>query len=240
MRLARGRIGLTRGLTALALIALPLGPARAVQNPNIVQDSVLDSRPGRCSLKQAASLTGAVDGLETLRAIQPPAPIVDGPGDDDHKPKPPTGNGNTPRSLDVPRRLLELRRDLRIGQLWIAQNAERPAAVRVSLEASERIIGAITLDPDNGKPVTYQERANYRPSDAPSSPQLSTMLQNLRAQTPDIKFGTFVLPSPRGLEIQVYLTGKLVSYVYLNPSNGEAITDDGAVREIGSSSIRLR
>jgi hypothetical protein len=227
-----------------------------------LQHSVLDSRPGRCpdtclgSLDPRYARPDLLESpfvlLERLRDAQNPAPTLEYNGEDDpkkpepkkpedpKKPSPPPAGGTTPRTLDVPRRLTEIRRDLRIGQLWVAETAERPIAVRVSLEVKERVIGAITLDPESGQPVIYQERANYRPTSTPENTQLTSMLQGVRAQSPEIKFGTFVLPSPRGLEIQVYLSAKLVSYVYLDPKNGDAVNDDGTVREIGSSSIRLR
>ncbi len=245
------------GQVALLVVVLASEWAFAGSIKNTVLDGVLDSRAGRCSLNPCASLTDAEPNLlespfvtlERVRVPQNALQTLEYNGDEEpQKPKKPedprkpsaqTPTGSTPRTLDVPRRLTEIRRNLKIGQLWIAQAAERPTAIRVSLETTDQILGAITLDPDSGKPVQYQERTNYRPANTPQNAQLTSMLQAVRAQSPDIKFGTFVLPSPRGLEVQVYLSEKLVSYVYIDPKNGNAVNDDGTVREIDASSVRM-
>ncbi len=162
---------------------------------------------------------------------------------------PSSGNGaklnmqpgpNAPRTLDVPRRLTEIRRDLRIGQLWVAQNNDRPTALRISLEYGNRIVAAVTVDPDNGKPVPFQDRGNYRPLSAPVETTLGTYLRDLRQDTQNMRFGAYVLPSPRGYEVQVYWGGKLVSYLYVNPNNGDASTDETATKELAASMMRVR
>jgi hypothetical protein len=246
------------GQVALLVVVLASEWAFAGSAKNTMPDGVLDLRPGRCFLDTCSSPESIQPGLlesplvtlERVRVPQNAVPFLEYNGDEEpKKPKKPEDprkpaaqvpTGGTPRTLDVPRRLTEIRRNLKIGQLWIAQAAERPTAIRVSLETTDQILGAITLDPDSGKPVQYQERTNYRPANTPQNAQLTSMLQGVRAQSPEIKFGTFVLPSPRGLEVQVYLSEKLVSYVYIDPKNGNAVNDDGTVREMDASSVRLR
>ena len=146
----------------------------------------------------------------------------------------------SPRSLDVPRRLADIRRDLKVGTAWVAFSNERPNAVRAGLEVSGKLVAALTLDPNNGKPVPFIERGNYRPNTLPSGAMLGTYLTDLRKETTDLKFGAYLLPSPRGLEVQVYWTGKLVSYLYLDPNNGNLQTDETSNREIVNSPLRVR
>ncbi len=245
------------GQIAFLMVVLSSEWAFAGSIKNTVQHGVLELSTERCSLNPCTSLTDAQPGLlespfvilERVRVSQSAAPTLEYDGDeepkkptkpeDPRKPAAQVPTGGTPRTLDVPRRLTEIRRNLKIGQLWIAQAAERPTAIRVSLETTDQILGAITLDPDSGQPVQYQERTNFRPANTPQNAQLTSMLQGVRAQSTGIKFGTFVLPSPRGLEVQVYLSEKLVSYVYIDPKNGNAVNDDGTVREMDASSVRL-
>jgi hypothetical protein len=258
IRQTQGRNAVTLGLIALFVFVLSPERATAHSKENTVRDSSRDLRARRCSLNTCPDSLESFDPrpglleppfvmLERLRNAQNAVPSLEYDGDDEPKkpkdprtPAPQTPVGGAPRTLDVPRRLTEIRRNLKIGQLWVAQAAERPTAIRVSLESSDQVLGAITLDPDNGQPVQYQERTNYRPASTPQNTQLTSMLQGVRAQTPDIKFGTFVLPSPRGLEVQVYLASKLVSYVYIDPKNGNAVNDDGTLREIDASPVRLK
>lgn len=146
----------------------------------------------------------------------------------------------SPRSLDVPRRLADIRRDLKVGTAWVAISNERPNALRAGLEVSGKLVAALTLDPSNGKPVAFMERGNYRPNTLPSEALLGTYLSGLRKETTDLKFGAYLLPSPRGLEVQVYWTGKLVSYLYVDPNNGNVQTDETSSREIVNSPLRVR
>jgi hypothetical protein len=254
----QGRNTMVWGQVALLVVVLASEWAFAGSIKNTVQYTPQDYRPERCSLNPCASLTDARPNLlespfvtlERVRVAQNAAPLLEYNGDEEpKKPKKPEDprkpaaqapTGGTPRTLDVPRRLTEIRRNLKIGQLWIAQAAERPTAIRVSLETTDQILGAITLDPDSGQPVQYQDRTNFRPANTPQNVQLTSMLQGVRAQSPGIKFGTFVLPSPRGLEVQVYLSEKLVSYVYIDPKSGNAVNDDGTLREIDASPVRLK
>jgi hypothetical protein len=145
-----------------------------------------------------------------------------------------------PRNVDVPRRLNEIRRDLRFGQLWVAQTAERLSAMRVSLELDNRVVGNVTLQPSTGQPVGFQERNNHRLERLPAETLVASYLRGLRQEASSMRFGAYLLPSPRGLEVQVYWSGKLVSYLYIDPSSGGVATDEGAVKEIGSSALRVR
>jgi hypothetical protein len=147
---------------------------------------------------------------------------------------------DSPRNVDVPRRLNEIRRDLRFGQLWVAQTAERLTAMRVSLELDNRVVGNVTLQPSSGQPVAFQERNNYRLERLPAETLVGAYLRGLRQDAQSMRFGAFLLPSPRGLEVQVYWSGKLVSYLYVDPSNGGVATDEVALKEIGSSALRVR
>jgi hypothetical protein len=148
--------------------------------------------------------------------------------------------GGPQRTLDVPRRLTAILKDLKIGQLWVAQNASRPVAIRASLEIDGRVAAALTLNPSDGKPVLFSDRANYRPETLPAETTLTNYLKELRQSAQGVKFGAYVLPSPRGLEVQVYWSGKLVSYMYIDSKNGQTINDDISSREIANSPIRLK
>jgi hypothetical protein len=148
--------------------------------------------------------------------------------------------GGPQRTLDVPRRLTAILKDLKIGQLWVAQNANRPVAIRASLEIEGRVAAALTLNPSDGKPVLFSDRANYRPETVPAETTLNAYLKELRQSAQGVKFGAYVLPSPRGLEVQVYWSGKLVSYMYIDAKNGQTISDDSSNREIANSPIRLK
>ena len=145
-----------------------------------------------------------------------------------------------PRNVDVPRRLGEIRRDLRLGQLWVAQSAERLTAMRVSLELDNRVVGSLTLEPNSGQPVPFQERNNQRLEKLPAENLVSNLLRGLRQDAQGMRFGAYVLPSPRGLEVQVYWAGKLVSYLYVDPSSGGVATDDLSMKEISSSALRVK
>ncbi len=145
-----------------------------------------------------------------------------------------------PRTLDVPRRLADIRRDLKVGAAWVALTAEKPTALKASLEINGKVVAALTLDPNNGKPVPFLERSNYRPSALPSEVALGTYLTDLRKEATDLKFGAYLLPSPRGLEVQVYWSGKLVSYLYVNPNNGDVVADESTTREISNSPLRVK
>jgi hypothetical protein len=145
-----------------------------------------------------------------------------------------------PRNVDVPRRLNEIRRDLRFGQLWVAQAGERLTAMRVSLELDNRVVGNVTLQPTTGQPVPFQDRNNHRLERLPTEIIVSAFLRGLRQDAQSVRFGAYLLPSPRGLEVQVYWAGKLVSYLYIDPRDGGVATDDIAVKEIGSSALRVR
>lgn len=146
----------------------------------------------------------------------------------------------TPRTLDVPRRLADIRRDLKVGSAWVTLNAERPSAIRASLEMNGKVVAALTLDPSSGKPVAFLERSNYRPNTLPSEVLLGGFLNDLRKEATDLKFGAFLLPSPRGLEVQIYWSSKLVSYLYVNPNNGDVVADETSSREISNSPLRVR
>jgi hypothetical protein len=173
---------------------------------------------------------------------------ADAERNDDHRrsSKPVTQQQPGPRrTLDVPRRLTAILKDLKVGQLWVAQGvgadrADRPMAIRASLESEGRIAASLTLNPTDGKPVLYSERANFRPNAIPAENTLNSYLRDLRSSAQGVKFGAYVLPSPRGLEVQVYWGGKLVSYLYLDPSNGQTIVDDTSAREIANSPLRLK
>ena len=144
------------------------------------------------------------------------------------------------RNVDVPRRLNEIRRDLRLGQLWVAQSNERLTAIRVSLELDNRVVGNVTLQPESGQPVVFQERNNQRLERLPAAAVLNTYLRGLREEAQSVRFGAYLLPSPRGLEVQVYWASKLVSYLYVDPSSGGVASDDLALKELGSSATRIR
>jgi hypothetical protein len=144
------------------------------------------------------------------------------------------------RTVDVPRRLNEIRRDLRFGQLWVAQSGERLNAMRVSLELDNRVVGNVTLQPGSGQPVPFQERNNQRLERLPTEALLTAYLRGLRQDAQGMRFGAYLLPSPRGLEVQVYWSGKLVSYLYVDPSSGGVATDEVAMKELASSSLRVR
>ena len=144
------------------------------------------------------------------------------------------------RNVDVPRRLNEIRRDLRLGQLWVAQSGERLTAIRVSLELDNRVVGNVTLQPESGQPVVFQERNNQRLERLPAATVLTNYLRGLREEAQSVRFGAYLLPSPRGLEVQIYWASKLVSYLYVDPGSGSVATDDLSLKEIGSSVTRIR
>ena len=90
------------------------------------------------------------------------------------------------RSVDVPRRLNEIRRDLRLGQLWVAQSGERLTAIRVSLELDNRVVGNVTLQSESGQPVVFQERNNQRLERLPAAAVLTTYLRGLREEAQSV------------------------------------------------------
>lgn len=145
-----------------------------------------------------------------------------------------------PRSQDVPRRISELRRDLKIGQLWLVQHNEQPQAIRASLELSNRVIAAVTLNPQNGQPLALLERDNIRLGNKPSLGTMNQYLSALRQNTENLNFGAYTIPAPQGFEVQVYWSSKLVSYIYVNPSSGEAQTDQASSKEIQLSTLKVR
>ncbi len=144
-----------------------------------------------------------------------------------------------PRNQDIPRRLSDLRRELRIGQIWLTSNNDHLQAVRASFQLGDKMVAAMTLNPNDGNPVALSERGNYRPNQNPGEAKLNTYLRDLRQDNKSMRFGAYILPSSRGHEVQVYWSGKLVSYLYLNPKNFEPSKDEDSDREANASALKV-